>query len=449
MGQRSSLGYDRLILSRMISRKATICGGEKRLCISSIGSSTPRRARSSFGGFLAGLLLLASASISSGANWTWTGAGGNVLWNNGANWGGSVPTSALTTDLYFAGTTNTGTAATPLTQNIATPFLLHGITFSSGGGSFYIGGQAIQFDANGSNITQNSSSAEYISNDIDVANKIGNDTTTIILTGNGTGIVTLSGIISPGIGQRDYAISKTGTSTFALSGANGYGGGTSITGGTLLVNNTTGSGTGTGAVTVNGSGSTLGGTGTVSGTVLLGNTTPGAVLNPGPKATAGTAGAVGTLSTGSVTMTGSDVFHVDASGTAAASWDKLNVTGGVTLGTTSTLELSIASGLNFTWGSQYTLIANDGTDAISGTFSNAANGSTISAGAYLFTVNYTGGTGNDLVLTLVPEPSTWIGGALALGAIGYSQRRRFSKRLHRDGVAAAVTSRNSLVTPLV
>ena len=342
-----------------------------------------------------------------------------------------MPTSALTTDLVFAGSTNTGSAATPLNQNIAAPFILHGITFNSGGASFYIGGQALQFDANGSNITQNSSSPEYISNNIDVANKIGNDTTTIILTGAGTGIVTLSGIISPGVGQRDYAISKTGTSTFALSGANGYGGGTSVTGGTLLVNNSTGSGTGTGTVTVNGSGSTLGGTGIISGSVLLGNTTAGAVLNPGPKGTNGTAGAVGTLSTGSLTMTGSNVFHVDASGTAATSWDKLNVTGAVVLGTTSTLELSIASGLNFTLGSQYTLIANDGTDAISGAFSNAANGSTITAGSYLFTVNYAGGTGNDLVLTLVPEPSTWIGGAMALVAIGYSQRRRLRRFIAR------------------
>jgi len=32
-------------------------------------------------------------------------------------------------------------------------------------------------------------------------------------------------------------------------------------------------------------------------------------------------------------------------------------------------------------------------------------------------------------LTAVPEPSTWIGGALALAAIGYTQRRRLKKRL--------------------
>jgi autotransporter-associated beta strand protein len=407
----------------MFSRKATICRGEKRPGFSSICSSSPCLGKSYFRALFFSVLLFSSASISVAASWTWNGAGGNVNWNSGANWGGTAPSSALITDLFFGGSTNTGSAVTSLNQNILTPFVVHGITFNSGGTSFYLGGQALQFDANGSNITQNSSTAEYISNPIDVANKFGNDITTIILTGNGTGVVTLSGTISPGVGKRDYAISKTGTSTFVLSGDNQYGAGTSVTGGTLVVNNTTGSGTGTGAVTVNGSGSTLGGTGIISVSVTLGNTAAGAVLNPGPKGTAGTAGAVGTLSTGSLTMTGSNVFHVDASGTAATSWDKLNVTGSLVLGTTSTLELSIASGLNFTWGSQYTLIANDGTDAISGTFSNAANGSTITVGAYMFTVNYAGGTGNDLVLTEVPDPCTWIGGMLSLAAVAFTQRR--------------------------
>jgi hypothetical protein len=38
--------------------------------------------------------------------------------------------------------------------------------------------------------------------------------------------------------------------------------------------------------------------------------------------------------------------------------------------------------------------------------------------------------GNDVVLTsvtAVPEPSTWIGGALAVAALAYLQRRRLKK----------------------
>jgi hypothetical protein len=36
--------------------------------------------------------------------------------------------------------------------------------------------------------------------------------------------------------------------------------------------------------------------------------------------------------------------------------------------------------------------------------------------------------GEVVPLTAVPEPGTWIGAALALAAIGFSQRKRFAKR---------------------
>jgi autotransporter-associated beta strand protein len=57
-----------------------------------------------------------------------------------------------------------------------------------------------------------------------------------------------------------------GTLTLAAAGGSSYTGGTTINSGTLLVNNTTGSGTGSGNVTV-ASGATLGGTGRISGSV--------------------------------------------------------------------------------------------------------------------------------------------------------------------------------------
>jgi autotransporter-associated beta strand protein len=75
---------------------------------------------------------------------------------------------------------------------------------------------------------------------------------------------------------------KTGSGTFTLSKTNGntYANGTTINGGTLLVNNITGSGTGTGDVTVN-SGGTLGGTGSIAGNVTVnagGGIAPGASI---------------------------------------------------------------------------------------------------------------------------------------------------------------------------
>jgi len=73
------------------------------------------------------------------------------------------------------------------------------------------------------------------------------------------------------------SITKVGTGSWTLTGANTYTGGTTVNTGTLFVNNLTGSGTGTGAVTVN-SGATLAGTGTISGKVIIaggGTITPG------------------------------------------------------------------------------------------------------------------------------------------------------------------------------
>src|SRR5439155_22027424 len=96
------------------------------------------------------------------------------------------------------------------------------------------------------------------------------------------------------------------------------------------------------------------------------------------------------------------------------------------------LQLNIANALNFGAGTQFTLINNDLTDAIVGNFSNALDGGIYTtANGYNFTVNYEGGTGNDLVLTSVPEPSTWVAAALALAAIGYIQRRKLAPALKR------------------
>jgi autotransporter-associated beta strand protein len=63
------------------------------------------------------------------------------------------------------------------------------------------------------------------------------------------------------------SLTKIGSASFTLTGANSYGGGTTVSNGTLLVNNTAGSATGTGAVTVV-SGATLGGNNVIAGDQL-------------------------------------------------------------------------------------------------------------------------------------------------------------------------------------
>ena len=227
----------------------------------------------------------------------------------------------------------------------------------------------------------------------------------LTLTGSGNGSV------SSVIGTTSGSLTKSGSGSWTLTGASTYTGGTTVSAGTLFVNNSSGSGTGTGTVTVNGTG-TLGGSGTISGAVNV--SASGAKINGG-----GTAGAVGTLATGALTLSSSSMLSVDMTATTA---DQISVTGAVNI-TSASLQLNIPTNTEFAAGQSFTLINNDLADAISGTFSNAPTGTDIING-YLWTVSYTGGSGNDFVITAVPEPSTWLAGLLALIAIAFSQRKR-------------------------
>jgi len=55
-------------------------------------------------------------------------------------------------------------------------------------------------------------------------------------------------------------------------------------------------------------------------------------------------------------------------------------------------------------GKQYVLIANDGVDAVNGTFNGLAEGATVTAGLLQYAISYKGGTGNDVVLTQTAVP---------------------------------------------
>ena len=86
------------------------------------------------------------------------------------------------------------------------------------------------------------------------------------------------GIISSNAATNSLVIlHKVGTAKLVLSGNSTYTGGTIVSNGTLLVNNSAGTGTGTGSVTVK-TGATLGGAGTISGATTIENS---ATLAPG------------------------------------------------------------------------------------------------------------------------------------------------------------------------
>ena len=206
---------------------------------------------------------------------------------------------------------------------------------------------------------------------------------------------------------------KTGGGLIGPSGANTYNSPTTVSGGTLLVNGTS---SGTGAFTVQNSGSVLGGTGTISAAV---NVTTG-TLNPGNSTGAnGSAANAGKLTVGALTLSSTATSVIDLN--SGTTYDQVQANGNVALA--GTLTLNVPAQPTFTAGQVLDLFhANGGT--LSGTFSNFANAGIYTYGGENFQATYTA-TDFELTVTAVPEPATWLGGALLLGATGWNLRRRW------------------------
>ncbi len=177
---------------------------------------------------------------------------------------------------------------------------------------------------------------------------------------------------------------KIGAGTLVLSSDNNYTGGTIVSDGTLLANNSSGSATGTGTVTVN-SGGTLGGTGTISGAIAVNS---GGTLAPGASP--------GILNSGNVSFASGSTFSVEINGaTVGSQYDQLNVTGTVAL---NNATLSLSGAYVPASGDSFVIINNDGADAITSTFNGLPEGSILTINGVQKRITYIGGTGNDVVL---------------------------------------------------
>ena len=191
------------------------------------------------------------------------------------------------------------------------------------------------------------------------------------------------------------SLHKIGHGTLTLTGANLYTGETVVNGGTLLLNNKTGSATGTSQVQVNAG--RLGGRGTVAGAVTIGGgSVPGAVLTPGRSGS----------KTDILTIQGALTFQLNSTykcelKSSAASADKV-VANGVTINSGAQFSLIDLASAVLPTGTVFTVIDNTSANPISGTFSNLADGSMFPVGSNTFQANYEGGDGNDLTLTVVP-----------------------------------------------
>ena len=282
----------------------------------------------------------------------------------------------------------------------------------------------------------------------------------------GSNNLSVTGVIS-GTGS----LTKSNTGTLTVTNANTYSGGTTVGGGSLVLNNASGSATGTGALAV-GAGATLLGTGTSSGTSFAINGTSTSaranlLVGQGSAADMSTTGVTTLTATGASTIANANLtFNLDSGNVGAAS--RLNVgataiTFGAGAGST-VLSLNIEGTSIIPAQSAYILIAgtalgtSPGTSQYSGLTFGASTGTLATGLSTLITGGSANGSGNlvlgltglpsdyygngsylflyqnsttgvdDIEVEVVPEPGTW---ALMLGGLAFLivwQRRKSHNR---------------------
>ncbi len=253
------------------------------------------------------------------------------------------------------------------------------------------------------------------------------------------GTTSFSGIIAPNPNSSFVAnVVKVGGGTVILTNANTYDGTTTVTAGTLLANNSTGSATSAGAVGVS-SGATLGGSGSISGATTISS---GGIHTAGTSVTAVTPTATlaqETFTTG-ITYDAGSIFEWNltanadnSSGTRGVNYDAVNTASLASNGTLAIFRVVLNGNQNFgenfwnsnrTWGDIFTNVATNSNLNIATVFAStveyynsAGLVSNVPATQGYFTIS-----GSTLSWTAVPEPTSALVGLLITA--GLLRRRR-------------------------
>ncbi len=256
----------------------------------------------------------------------------------------------------------------------------------------------------------------------------GNSILTLAGTGTyayGDGSTTNSGNITDGVsastGSGVLALVKSGSGTQTLGGSNTYTGGTTVNGGSLVISNLNGSSaTGSGAVTVYNSGSLLG-----AGYINAGanKVTINGTLSPGAgTGSVGTITVASTASTGALTLSSTSTLAFDITNTTTKDDVELSGSSLALNGGKLALNLPNTSSTGIDYTEKYALF----TDV--GSLSGSGFGSVTGYDSTDYTAKLTlNGSEYDLsFVAAVPEPATVLGGALMVGLLGVSQRRRIA-----------------------
>jgi fibronectin-binding autotransporter adhesin len=174
---------------------------------------------------------------------------------------------------------------------------------------------------------------------------------------------------------------KLGTGVWTLTADNTYTGQTTVSAGTLVINGSQPQS----PVTVNGT-ATLMGDGIVGNLQVFGSVAPGS--------------SPAILTCSNVAFASQGDYFVELNGsTAGTGYDQLNVRGTNQLGS-STLHVTTGAGFAPVEGERLTLINNDGSEAIVGTFAGLPNGSVFTVGGLQFRILYSDIFLNDVVLVV-------------------------------------------------
>jgi autotransporter-associated beta strand protein len=199
------------------------------------------------------------------------------------------------------------------------------------------------------------------------------------------------------------SLTKAGPGTLELTGDNSFTGPIVVTAGQLIINGETRSSQGDGAVILT--------IGLLEGSGFLGPiTATGGVFAPGagPADFSSLPGVPphpptpGIMVSEDVSLGAATTFAVTLNGaTAGSGYNQLRALGNVSLGN-SVLDLVV--GPNVPASGSFTIIQNAGTGTVSGTFAGLPEGAVFTAGGLQFQITYQGGSGHDVVVSIVPTP---------------------------------------------